>query len=126
MRALRRSLIIGAVLFAAPALAAEPENWNFQGQKYLVYFDETLHEYLSTACRDAECGAKNILAQARTVDIASLNIPPHAPDGGWHVGARICKLFGGTVAMARDDRGNENSFCIAPDQTLINLRSLSH
>lgn len=119
-------MVIVAMVGGARLVSAEERiaTWTVLGKTHTAYYDETLRTFLSAACTNGPCGARDLLAKANTAKINTSDTDQYPPDGGWRIGARICEALGGTVALGLDQRRNENHWCVAPDQTIVNLRSL--
>lgn len=105
-------------------LRKNEEIWRL-GQQYLSVMREPLNGYLySGSCKDRKCDAFYFhKAKLTGKNISDFNLPANI--GGKNPGAIICnKLLELRIIYLKSLQGNENSFCIFPDNSFISTNSL--
>lgn len=95
--------------------------WKAGKQFVSLYEDKEQNLLYSNECRKSKCDALKL-----TKNLNWKNVADDATLGGKNPGAVLCKeLLKQTIVYMKDLSGNENTFCLFKDNSVISSSSLS-
>lgn len=92
----------------------------FEGKKTEICVSQKHHAWLSMDCQEnSKCQALTFLK-----NIPQIKLGPPSQSETINPGVLLCRSLGGQVIQGRNDRGSQNSFCRAQDESFIDVASL--
>jgi putative hemolysin len=113
-----------AALLALPMEASQAcESMPYKtntGQVHPVCYLKQHNAFLSASCAKRPCQAVGMLKKPR-----SLSIPVEELNQSYNPGYLYCVKAGGNVIIMRNQSDSEAAFCVAKDQSRVDLSSMS-
>lgn len=101
---------------------AETEVWKLGGHNLVFTRDEKNSLLISKSCESKDCIANSFLKKVSYKSLSSEKL-----SGGKNPGAVLChesKI--GEVVFLQDAKGNDNSFCLFKDDSMVSSSSISN
>ena len=119
---MRRLFSIFLISLFSFHLSANEQLWKFGKIFIRMYEDDKRNSVYSYSCIQSPCDAlKN------STNISFLRLDKNALLGGKNPGSVLCKeILKMDVVFMKDLSGNENSFCLFKDKSMISASSLSY
>ena len=120
-------MILLSFLMTTSSFGATPQEqlWNFFGKKKMMFRIEAESLLISANCM--EYGKKKDCEALKAIPLASLKGLQKYLIGGARPGAVVCeRVFKQMVWLGTDRDGNENTFCLFKDGSMISNGSLTH
>ena len=117
-------LALGMMSSIAGASDRESMTFFLRGRPVAFYVEKENHLNYSQNCLDRQGKVTcKVLLQLSRYNLRELGKPLQ----GVEPGVALCtRILGGEIAIARDARGNETSFCALPDSTFIGTGTLTY